>query len=192
MRYYCKRDTNATSRQKYFSSWNAFCLSVQKSNLIIWVYRVCVLERKANTLAWCEIWNLHMQLSFQYFIYKKIYINFFKTDIFCDIRPSMVTHTRNLCSAINPSKVRTQQWAHTHTHTHTHTPWTNTRSSGQSFMLRCPWSSWGFGALLKGTSVVVLRVERVLYIHFPQLQFLPDPRLELATELGLRVRLSNH
>ncbi len=37
-------------------------------------------------------------------------------------------------------------------------------------------SSWGFGALLKGTSVVVLKVERALYIHSappPHLQFLP-------------------
>ncbi len=32
-----------------------------------------------------------------------------------DIRLSMVTHTRNLCSAINPSKVHTQQWTHKHT-----------------------------------------------------------------------------
>ncbi len=52
-----------------------------------------------------------------------------------------------------PSKV--------HTHSGEHTPWTHTRSS------------WGFGALLKGTSVVVLRVERALYIHSPHLQFLP-------------------
>ncbi len=42
----------------------------------------------------------------------------------------------------------------------THTPWTHTRSSGQPFMLRRPGSSWGFGALLKGTSVVVLQEER--------------------------------
>ncbi len=60
----------------------------------------------------------------------------------------MVTHTRNLCSAFDPSKV--------HTHSSEHT-W----SSGQP-MLRRPGSSWGFGALLKGTSVVVLRVERAL------------------------------
>ncbi len=61
----------------------------------------------------------------------------------------------------------------THTAVNTHTPWTHTRSSGQPFMLRRPGSSWGFGALLKGTSVVVLRVERELYIHSPHLQFLP-------------------
>ncbi len=34
-----------------------------------------------------------------------------------DIRPSIVTHTRNLCSAFNPSKVHT----HTHTAVNTHT-----------------------------------------------------------------------
>ncbi len=74
------------------------------------------------------------------------------------------------------SKVHTQQWTHTHSSEHTHIPWTHTRSSGHWFMLRRPGSSWGFGALLKGTSVVVLRVERVLYIHSPppHLQFLLD------------------
>ncbi len=36
---------------------------------------------------------------------------------------------------------------------------------------------WGFGALLKGlTSVVVLKVERALFIHSPHLQSLPDLR----------------
>ncbi len=81
-----------------------------------------------------------------------------------DIRPSMVTHTQNLCSAFNPSKVHTHSSEHTHTHT---------RSSGQPFMQRLG-NSWGFGGLLKSTSVVVLRVERALYIHSPHLQFLPD------------------
>ncbi len=61
----------------------------------------------------------------------------------------------------------------THTAVNTNTPWTHTRSSGQPFMLRRPGSRWGFGALLKGTSVVVLKVERALYIHSPHLQFLP-------------------
>ncbi len=56
----------------------------------------------------------------------------------------------------------------THTAVNTHTV-----NSGQPFMLRRPGSSWGFGALLKGTSVVVLRVERALYIHSPHRQFLP-------------------
>ncbi len=38
------------------------------------------------------------------------------------------------------------------------------------------------GALLKGTSVMVLRVERVLDIHSPHLQSLPDLRLEPVTQ----------
>jgi len=88
-----------------------------------------------------------------------------------DIRPSMVTHTLNSCSSINPSKVHTH--SSEHTHTHTHTLWTHNRSSGQPFILRCPGSSWGFGALLKGTSVMVLRAERALYIHCPHQQYLP-------------------
>ncbi len=62
------------------------------------------------------------------------------------------------------SSAHTQQWTHTHT-------W----SSGQSFMLRHPGSIWGFSALLKGTSVVVLRVKRALYIHSPHLQSPPAP-----------------
>ncbi len=62
----------------------------------------------------------------------------------------------------------------THTAVNTHKPWTHTWSSGQPFLLWCLGSSCGFGALLKGTSVVVLRVERALYIHSPHLQSLPD------------------
>ncbi len=78
-----------------------------------------------------------------------------------------MTHTRNLCSAFYPSNVHTHSSEHTHT-VNTHTQWTHTRSSGQPFMLRHPGSSWGFGALLKGlTSVVVLKEERALYIHSP-------------------------
>ncbi|KAI2653212.1 NLR family CARD domain-containing protein 3 [Labeo rohita] len=50
----------------------------------------------------------------------------------------------------------------------------------------------GFSALLKGlTSVVVLRVERVLVIHSTHLQSLLDLRLK-PTAFGLQVRLSNH
>ncbi len=63
---------------------------------------------------------------------------------------------------------------HTHSSEHTHTPWTHTRRSGQLFMLRHPGSGWGFGALLKSTSVVVLKVERALDIHSPHQKSLPD------------------
>ncbi len=60
----------------------------------------------------------------------------------------MVTHTRNLCSAFNPSK-----YAHTHT-VNTHP------EQWAAILLQHPGNSWGFGALLKGlTSVVVLKVE---------------------------------
>ncbi len=69
----------------------------------------------------------------------------------------------HLIYAFNPSKV--------HTHSSAHTQTVNTHS--EPFMLRRPGSSWGgFGALLKGTSVGVLKGERALYIHSPHLQFL--------------------
>ncbi len=63
----------------------------------------------------------------------------------------------NLCSAINPSKV------HTHSSEHTHTP------GAVGSHLRCgsPGAVGGSGALLKGTSVMVSKVERALYIHSP-------------------------
>ncbi len=49
-------------------------------------------------------------------------------------------------------------------------------------MLQGPESSWGFGALLKGlTSVVVLKVERMLVIHSPHRQFLLKQGFELTT-----------
>ncbi len=68
--------------------------------------------------------------------------------------PSMLTHTRNLCSAFNPSKVHTHSSKRTHTHTHTR------QRLG---------SSWGFDALLKVTSVVVLKVEESAVYSLPPL-----------------------
>ncbi len=79
----------------------------------------------------------------------------------------MGTHTQNLCSAINPSKV------HTHSSKHTHT--VNTHPEQWAVNAAALGSIRGFGALLKGSSVMVLRVERVLYINQPPPpQFLPD------------------
>ncbi len=72
-----------------------------------------------------------------------------------------------LCSikCTHPS-AHTQQWTHTPLHRH----------------LCCgTQGAPGFGALLKGTSVVVLKVERVLYIHSPLPTIPVGPRLELAT-----------
>ncbi len=57
-------------------------------------------------------------------------------------------------------------------------------------MSRHPGSRWGFGALLKGTSVVGIEAieggESAVQTTIPA-----GPRLEPAT-FGLRVRLSNH
>ncbi len=78
----------------------------------------------------------------------------------------MVNHTRNSCSAFNPSKVHT-------THTHTHT-----RSSGQPFMLRRPGSSGIEG----GESAVH---------SLPSTTISAGPGLELTTTFGLRIRHSN-
>ncbi len=58
----------------------------------------------------------------------------------------MVTHTRSLCSAFNPFK-------YTHTAVHTHP------EQWAVILMRRPGSIWGFGALLKDTSVMVLKVE---------------------------------
>ncbi len=67
-----------------------------------------------------------------------------------------------ICACIYPIQVHTHSSEHTHTH-HEHTP----GAVGRHFYAQRPGISWGFGALLKGTSVVVLRVERALYIHSP-------------------------
>ncbi len=88
--------------------------------------------------------------------------------LFCDIWPSMVTHTRNLCSAINPSKVHTHSSKHTHTHTvNTHPQqWAaSTVAPGEQLGVRC----LAQGLLSRG----IEGGERALYIHSPQQQFLP-------------------
>ncbi len=84
----------------------------------------------------------------------------------------MVTHTWNLCSAFNPSKV--------HTHSSEHTP--------KEVMWRRPGSSCGLGVLLKGTSVVVLKMERALYIHSPHLKTL-SARDSNSQPLTIRPRI---
>ncbi len=84
-------------------------------------------------------------------------------------------HTATCCDPYSESRLcifTHPKCTHTAVNTHTHTRWTHTRSSGQPFMLQRPGSSWVFGALLKGTSVVVLRVESAGH-SLPHLQFLP-------------------
>ncbi len=100
-----------------------------------------------------------------------------------DIRPCMVTHTQNLCSAINPSKVHTHSSEHTHCE---HTP--GAVGSHLCCSTRGAVAVW---CLAQGHLSRGIEVERALYIHSPHLQSLPDLRLELTT-FGLRVRLSNH
>ncbi len=77
----------------------------------------------------------------------------------------------------------------THTAVNTHTPWTHTRSSRQPFMQRRPGSSWGFGALLKGTSVVVLKVEEYIHSPPPTIPAGPETRSYESDSLTIRPRL---
>ncbi len=77
----------------------------------------------------------------------------------------MVTHTQNLCSAFNPSKV------HTHSSEHTHT--VNTRRSGQPFYAAVPGEQLGVRCLAQEHLSRGIEMERALYIHSPHLQFLP-------------------
>ncbi len=93
----------------------------------------------------------------------------------CDMWPSMVPILGICALDLTHPKCTHTHREHTHTHRHTvnthihceHTLWTHTRSSGQPFMLRRLWSICGFGALFKGTSVVVLKVEERAVHSFP-------------------------
>ncbi len=101
-----------------------------------------------------------------------------------DIQPSMVTHTQNLCSAINPSKVHTHSSEHTHCE---HTPravgshlccGTRGAVGGSEPCSRAP-QSWYWGW-------------RESAVHsLPPPTIPAGPRLKLAT-FGWRVQLSNH
>ncbi len=85
-----------------------------------------------------------------------------------DKRPSMVTHTQNLCSAFNPSKV------HTHTAVNTYTEqWTAIYAAapGEQFGVRC----LAQGHLSRG-----IEVDRALDIRSPP-TIPAGPRLKLAT-----------
>ncbi len=84
----------------------------------------------------------------------------------------MVTHTQNLCSAFNLFKC-------------THTA-VNTHPEKWATSVAAPGEQLGVRFLLEGISVVVLKVERELFIHSPHLQSLPVLRLEPMT-FGLQV-----
>ncbi len=77
-----------------------------------------------------------------------------------DIRPSMVTYTRNLCSAINPSKV------HTHTAVNTHTVNTHPEQWAAIYAA-APGEQLGVWWLAQGHLSHGIEEERALYIHSP-------------------------
>ncbi len=93
-----------------------------------------------------------------------------------DIWPSMVTNTRNLCSAFNPSTVHTHSSEYTHTHTvntvnthtqltvntHTHTDTHTHTEQWAAIYAVAPGEQLGVRCLAQGW-----RVERTLYIHSP-------------------------
>ncbi len=85
---------------------------------------------------------------------------------------------------VNIQSAHTQQWKHTHTMNTNPEQWAAIYSE----------QLW-FGALLKGTSVVVLRVEKALYIHSPHLKFLavrysnPQPLGYESDSLTIRLNI---
>ncbi len=101
-----------------------------------------------------------------------------------DVWPSMVTHTRNLCSAFNPSKCNNK-----HTHTPPHTE--NTHPEQWACILYCGTRGAVGGSVPCSRAPQSWYWGRALYIHSPHLQFLPNLRLEPMT-FGLQVRLSIH
>ncbi len=102
-----------------------------------------------------------------------------KVTMYGHIRPIMVTHTRNLCSAFNPSKVHTHSSKHTHTHTHT----VNTNpEQWVAISAAAPGEQLGVRGIEGGESAVH---------SLPPPTIAAGPRLELAI-FWLRVWLSNH
>ncbi len=87
----------------------------------------------------------------------------------------MVTHTRNSCSAFNPSKVHTHSSEHTHT-VNTHPEqWADIYAAapGEQLGVRC----LAQGHLSRG----IEGGERALYIHSPPPTIPAGQRLEPAT-----------
>ncbi len=116
----------------------------------------------------------------------------------CDIQPSMMTHTRNLCSVFNPSKVHTRThthahthahtYAHAHTHAHTHTHTVNTHPE-QCIYAAAPGEQLGVRFLAQGhISRGIEGGESAVHL-LPPPTIPAGPRLELAN-IGLWVRFS--
>ncbi len=100
----------------------------------------------------------------------------------CDIRPSMVTHSLNSCSAFNPKC--------THTAVNTHT--VNTHSEQwAAIYAAAPGEQSGVRCLAQGHLSRGTEGGESAGHSLPTPTITAGPRLELAT-FGLRVRLSNH
>ncbi len=124
-----------------------------------------------------------------------------KVTMYGHIRPIMVTHTRNLCSAFNPSKVHTHSSKHTHTHTHTvnthtavntHTHTVNTHpEQWVAISAAAPGEQLGVRCLAQGHLSRSIEGGESAVHSLPPPTIAAGPRLELAI-FWLRVRLSNH
>ncbi len=96
----------------------------------------------------------------------------------------MVTHTRNLCSAFDPSKV------HTHSSEHTHTVNTHPEQWAAIYAA-APREQLGVQCLAQGHLSRGIEGGESAVHSLPPPTIPAGPRLELAT-FRLRVRLSNH
>ncbi len=124
---------------------------------------------------------MSMQLNIQYWLtlsIKKISKWQWK---WRDIRPSMVTHTRNLCSAINPSKV------HTHSSEHTHTVNTQPEQWAAIYAV-APGEQLGVRCLAQGHLSRGIEGGESAVHSLPPPTIPASPRLELTT-FRLRVQL---
>ncbi len=96
----------------------------------------------------------------------------------------MVTHTQNLCSAFDPSKVHPHSSEHTHCE---HTP----GAVGSHFYVAAPREQLGVRCLAQGHLSRGIEGGESTVHSLPQPTISAGPRLEPVT-FGLRARLSNH
>ncbi len=96
----------------------------------------------------------------------------------------MVTHTRNLCSAFNPSKV------HTHSSEHTHTVNTHPEQWAAIYAA-APGEQLGVRCLAQGHLSRGIEGGKSAVHSLPPPTIPAGPRLEPVT-FGLRAQLSNH
>ncbi len=106
-------------------------------------------------------------------------VQWFKLKKWRDIWPSMVTHTRNLCSAFNPSKV------HIHSSEHTHP------EQWAAIYAAAPGEQLGVWFLAQRILSHGIEEEESAAHSLPPPTIPAGPRLELAT-FRLQVQLANY